>query len=106
MNPHVQDMFGDTYPNRPGSKAPGTSAEAAERIRPAAGTLRAAALALLRSYPHGLTADEVGALLKAGPLSIRPRLTELMRQGLAEKTTERRTNKSSGMSAAVYRAVP
>ena len=53
--------------------------------------------------PGGLTADEIAADLGESVLSIRPRVSELHRLGMIEKTKVRRRN-ASGMSASVWRA--
>ena len=66
-------------------------------------TLRARALACIAQASDGLTADQVAAQLDASPFAIRPRVTELNRQGLIERSrTERRRN-ASGMNAAVWK---
>lgn len=90
----------DHYPNRAGYTEHSTSMDAAVAIE---GTGRAARLrdkvqsALRYSgliYTEGLTADEIAYRLGESPLSIRPRVAELHKQGLIEPTGERR--KSSG----------
>jgi predicted ArsR family transcriptional regulator len=91
-----------SYPLAAGSKTGGTSEEAAKKIH--AARLQKAALRVLQTHPGGLTADEIAAELGESILSIRPRVSELKRQGLVEKTRERRRN-HSGMSASVWRAV-
>ena len=90
-----------SYPLAAGSKTGGTSEEAAKKIH--AARLQKAALRVLQTHPGGLTADEIAAELGESILSIRPRVSELKRQGLVEKTRERRRN-HSGMSASVWRA--
>ena len=91
-----------SYPLAAGSKTGGTSAEAAKKIH--AARLQKAVLRVLQTHPGGMTADEVAAELAESILSIRPRVSELKRQGMVEKTRERRRN-ISGMSASVWRAV-
>lgn len=94
------------YPRVPGFKAEGTSQEAAERIAPAARIIRAQVLQqFIDVYPHGLTADEVASDLKLSVLAVRPRVSELRRDGYLVVTGERRTNRS-GMSATVLRYLP
>jgi hypothetical protein len=91
------------YPAHAGWKSP-TSKHAAIAIEPYAKTLRGRALAEFRyCYPKGLTADQLGRLVGAGPLSMRPRLSELRSSGLIEATPERRKN-NSGIDAIVWRA--
>lgn len=90
------------YPSAPGHKEPTTSRDAAEKVRPAAKTLRDQALgALLDAWPAGLTADQVAARLGRSELSIRPRITELRAQGAIEPSTRRAAN-ASGMTAIVW----
>lgn len=85
-----------------GSKTGGTSAEAAKKIH--ARRLQEKALSVLQRSPGGLTADEIAAALDLSILSIRPRISELKKQGRVEKTRVRRRN-ASGMSASVWRAI-
>lgn len=89
------------YPTHPGHTDDDTSLLAAEAIEPIAGSLRAACLMLLRGEP--LSADEMAYIIGASPFTIRPRVSELFRLGLIEKTTGRRRNKS-GKLAVVWRA--
>jgi hypothetical protein len=102
---HVSVTVQPSYPAHAGWKSP-TSKHAAEAIEPYAKTLRGRALAEFRYvYPKGLTADQLGRLVRAGPLSMRPRISELRSSGLIEATTERRKN-DSGIEAIVWRATP
>lgn len=80
---HVVDDFDlFTYPGRPGFKEPTTSRDAARRIAGRAPSLREQALKALQvAWPGGLTADEVAAKVGKPVLSIRPRVTELLRLG-------------------------
>jgi predicted ArsR family transcriptional regulator len=88
------------YPNTPGAKREGTSADAAEAMADKAATLRAAVRAALRV--DRLTADECAAVLGHSVLSIRPRVTELFKMGEIEDAGERRKN-ASGRNAIVWR---
>jgi len=98
-------LFGSFYPWSAGAKAGGASYEAAEKQDPERlGRLRESALRRLRTSPGGLTADEIAAEMGQSVLSIRPRVSELSKLGMIEKTKLRRRN-SSGMSATVWRAV-
>jgi hypothetical protein len=90
------------YPAVPGSKAAGTSTEAAEAMKPPAAWLRAKALNMLRSAGD-LTADECASLLNETVLSIRPRFSELRALNLITDTGDRRIN-DSGRRAIVWRA--
>jgi len=99
------DLFDAThYPHVPGCKTPGTSQQAADEMVLPAQTLRADVLRLLQRTPGGLTADECAELLHKSELAIRPRLSELRRQGRIHATGERRTNQISGKAANVWMA--
>lgn len=90
------------YPAVPGSKAAGTSSDAAEAMKPRAGILRAKVLDCLREYGP-MTADECADALRESVLAIRPRFSELRALGLVVDTGERREN-DSGRRAIVWRA--
>lgn len=90
-----------TYPNGPGWKSRGTAQQAAFDFREAAGTLQEAVLRALDDFC--MTADETAEYLGKSILSIRPRLSELARQGKIIDTGKRRQN-ASGKSAIVWRA--
>ncbi len=90
------------YPLQPGCKSSvDTTIEAAEAIAPLAATLRAKALALIVKEP--LTADEAAAALGEHWSNIRPRCSELSKQGLIVDTNQRRTNRN-GKKQIVWRA--
>jgi predicted ArsR family transcriptional regulator len=91
-----------SYPNSPGFKTDGTSREAAGKMRRPALTLRDRVLDLL-SQGYRLTADEIADVLHESILSIRPRVSELHRKGLIQRSSVRRTN-ASGMQAHVWAA--
>ncbi|MEO2177786.1 MAG: hypothetical protein ABGY96_27365 [bacterium] len=92
------------YPYSPAKGKTDTSEQAANAlINPE--SLRGEALSMLRLFKTGLTADEIAHLMgKSGLeiLSIRPRVTELVKQDLIEDTGRRRQN-SSGRNAIVWR---
>ena len=90
------------YPEAPGHKAAGTSAEAAQAVAEDAETLRADVLATLRQ--RALTADEIASHLGRSILSVRPRVSELRKMGKIRATGQRRPN-ASGHSATVWEAV-
>ena len=92
----------DLYPNIPGAKRTGTSKLAADSMRKRAPTLRDLVLQNLQFLP--MTADQVAMALGQSILSIRPRLSELLRLGKIVETSERRHNQS-GKLATVWRAV-
>lgn len=93
-----------SYPDTPGSKAPGTSADAAKFIAPKVTGLRLKCLQHLRSKGPR-TADETAAEIGVSLLSIRPRFSELRAMGLIKETGDRRNNES-GVAAMVWRATP
>lgn len=99
----MSDLFDyrTEYPNTAGYKRPGTSKAAAEKVR--APNLRDKVLELLREYDTGYTADECAAAMGKSILSIRPRLSELVRLGLIFDTGITRANES-GVQASVWRA--
>lgn len=110
MSEPQPDLFGrieaPRYPDVPGSRSAPASREAARAMTTRAGTLRRAVLDRYRGvYPSGLAADEVAKTLNESILSIRPRVTELLRGGLLERTTERHCN-ASGIRAHRLRASP
>jgi predicted ArsR family transcriptional regulator len=90
------------YPDAPGFKVSGPSEQAAEAIGGTANKMRAAVLAQFAQYPSGATADEVAKDLNLSVLSVRPRVSELNRNGEIEQTGARRKN-DSGMTATVWR---
>lgn len=91
------------YPHAPGFKDATTSREAAEALEQSgrAMTLREKVENYFISGRTG-TSDEVAEWLREGPLSIRPRLSELYRLGRIERTGERRKS-SEGKPSHVYR---
>jgi hypothetical protein len=107
MSEYQRDLWtldtGPSYPRRAGAKAAGTSREAADRIeaKGRAATLRSAVLGAFELGWQG-TADELAFRLGESVLSVRPRVTELGKQGLLEQTGERHRNQS-GASASVWR---
>lgn len=94
----MEDLF--TYPDRPGFKEPTTSADAAASMEKSAPRLRDKCKRALLFGPA--TADEVAKRLDMSVLAIRPRFTELQRQGVIAETGERRPNES-GRNAKVWR---
>jgi hypothetical protein len=91
-----------TYPDTPGFKVSGPSEQAAKAITGKASKMRAAVLAQIAQYPGGVTADEIARDLNLSVLSVRPRVSELHRNGEIEQTGGRRKNES-GMTATVWR---
>lgn len=93
------DFSARRYPDRAGFKEQGTSRDAANAIE---GSGRAANLriAVLGWYAkHTGTADDCAAGLCESPFSIRPRCSELVKQGRLVRTGERRKSSEGGASA-------
>src|SRR5258708_8177413 len=93
------------YPDAPGFKVAGPSEEAAHAVAPTARTLREKVRNVIASSPAGLTADEVAAKLNRSILSVRPRGSELHRNGHIQQTGAPGKNES-GMSASVWVVAP
>lgn len=94
------DFERPVYPVVPGAKEiGGTSQLAADEMMPLASRLRAAVMETLRRRGPS-TPDEIAESLDESPLSIRPRVTELIRLGILYKTDKRRRN-ASGKAATV-----
>lgn len=81
-----------------------TSIAAAERIEPAAETLRGKALNYLRSV-NGATDEQIQQALGLNPSTARPRRVELTEKGLVVESGEARKT-SSGRWAVVWKAAP
>lgn len=97
----MPDLFG--YPHTPGAKARDTSFQAAEETADKAPVIRARCLKVLE-HSNGLTADEVAGRLGLSILSVRPRITELARDGKVRDSGDRRHN-ASGKRAIVWAPV-
>lgn len=97
----MSDLFG--YPHTPGAKARDTAFEAAEEIASKAPIIRARCLKVLE-HSNGLTADEVAGRLGLSILTVRPRITELSRDGKVRDSGDRRRN-ASGKRAIVWAPV-
>jgi predicted ArsR family transcriptional regulator len=93
------------YPDAPGFKTAGPSEDAAKAISGKAARMRAMVLQKIAQCPAGATADEIAKDLNLSVLSIRPRVSELNRNGEIEQTGARRKNES-GMTATVWRIRP
>lgn len=79
-----------------------TSNEAATRIEPSAGTLRAQVLAYLRERGNaGATDEEMQTALTMNPSTQRPRRIELEKLGLVLRTAQTRKT-ASGRSAVIF----
>lgn len=90
------------YPYVPGAKTGGTSRHAAEAMKPRAPTLRDKVLELLKH--DALSADECATALNETVLSVRPRLSELVKLNLIYDTGLTSKN-ASGINATIWRAV-
>jgi hypothetical protein len=95
----------DAYPDQPGFRVSGPSEQAATAIASTAKTLRDQVRNTISAAPRGLTADEVAARLNKSILSVRPRVSELHRQGEIRQTGTRGKN-ASGMTASVWTLSP
>jgi hypothetical protein len=97
------DLFDrSSYPAAPGFKgAVETGKDAAAAIAPSASRLRDLCVAEFSNFRSGLTADEVADMLRMSVLAIRPRVSELRREGRIKDAGVRRPN-ASGRSAAVW----
>lgn len=97
----MQFKLEDQYPNRPGFKDRDTSKQAATAIAPIAATVRDLVADCYLFYGP-MTADEVAERLGLSILTVRPRVTELVKQGIIVDTGARRRN-ASGHTAKVYK---
>jgi transcription initiation factor IIE alpha subunit len=89
------------YPFSPGSQKVDTSIEAAELIKEGADTIRRKVFDVIVNKGNvGATADEVAELLSLSSFTVRPRVTELFKQGKIERRDKRKNN--SGRLAYVY----
>lgn len=92
-----------TYPNHPGFKVVGPSKQAAEKVEPKSKIIRDKIVEILKQHHRiGLTADELAFLLDASVLSVRPRVTELLRMNILEDSGGRRKNEM-GSTVTVWR---
>jgi len=98
MTQSLIDFDRPRYPVAAGyrASAPETSREAAHSVDGA--TWRARALETLRDLGP-MTADEIADHMGASILTIRPRITELLRLGMVHDTGARRMNRSHRMAA-------
>lgn len=94
----MTDLF--TYATEQAFKKRGTSSDAAAAAAGKAPYWRGKCLEALRV--RSMTGDEVAAFLGVDVLTIRPRLTECLNQGLIETTGERRPT-PRGRTADVWR---
>ena len=92
-----------TYPKSAGWKEATTGREAADAIEGSgrASVLRQRVLDAFQDFGD-MTADECAAILTVDRIAIRPRCSELHKQGLLIDTGVRRSNES-GASAKVWR---
>jgi len=99
----MPDLFDwQPYNGTPGFKTGGTSEDAANAIKTRVAYLRRKCKAALQE--RDLTADECAAALGETVLSIRPRFSEMRRDGEIMDTKTRRKN-ASGRSANVWTLV-
>jgi hypothetical protein len=92
----------DTYPHYPGFKVSGPSEDTAKAVAPIAATLREQVLnAIARAGSSGGTADEIAHDVDRSILSVRPRVSELHREGMIRPSGARGRN-ASGMTATIW----
>lgn len=89
-----------TYPLAPGYKDGDTSRQAAAAITPTVARIRDLVADCYLFYGP-MTADEVAGRLGLSILTVRPRVTELVKLGIIADTGTRRRN-ASGHTAKVY----
>jgi predicted ArsR family transcriptional regulator len=88
-----------TYPNSPGFRVPGPSEDAANAITPLAAVLRDQVREVIATHgPDSITADDIAHILNRSVLSVRPRVSELHREGDIRPSGTRGRN-ASGMTA-------
>lgn len=91
-----------SYPYSAGYKEHGTSKSAAELIDAGVKTIREQVFGIIANKGnYGATADEVAELLNLSSFTVRPRVTELYKQGKITRADTKRKNKS-GLNAYVY----
>ena len=93
MMPDDLFSFAEKYPQVPGSKTGGASAEAAVKMRTRAETLDADLLRYLANNPP-ICADDYAALKGIDVLSARPMFSRCKKRGHVEKLPERGKSKS------------
>ena len=89
-------QYSKKYPEVAGHQGGDTDKKAADEIESSgrAENLRRRAREIFESLPLGATADEVARLMEEDILSVRPRVTELKKQGDLVYEGERRTNEN------------
>lgn len=95
------DLFDyrEKFPNAPGFKRRETSRQAADDMKPKARTLRDRCFSELALGPK--TADQVAEILRRSVLTIRPRISELVKLGLIYDTGRTAEN-ASGKQAVIW----
>lgn len=96
------DLF--SYPDHAGWKGDATSQAAAIGVNSKAKVIRQKVLdALKQAGVRGLTAEECAEIIKEDKSNVRPRLSELLLTGDAEKSNKTRMN-GNGKQTRVYLA--
>lgn len=93
-----------SYPQTPGYKVDGPSKDAALSFIAESIPLRARVFFAILTSDDGLTSDECAQKVGSTALAVRPRLSELLRDGEIEDAGIRRKNES-GRNATVWRVV-
>lgn len=84
-----------------GFKAYGTSQKAAEEVNQKLGAKQQAVLDAMKFAKSGATADHIALAMGLHVTQVRPRLTELCKKGLIEKTDETRKS-AMGKASSVF----
>jgi hypothetical protein len=89
----------------PATNGTATSSDAASRMEPIAGSMRATVLEYVRNCAtHGATDEEMQVALEMNPSTQRPRRQELEKMGFIARTERTRLTKS-GRHAVIFVAV-
>ncbi|MEH0194550.1 hypothetical protein V7S57_02325 [Caulobacter sp. CCNWLY153] len=101
--PNLLDLMGaGAYPAQPGHKARATSAEAARGIAPRVKSLRERVLDAIKVRPG--TPEQIAHRIGEPLMNVRPRCSELARQGLI-RDSQARADAMGGRKAIVWMAV-
>lgn len=94
--------YTDQTPTAAGYKAAGPSAEAAQHVRLTVKIIRARIIAHMRSAGRPVSADETAEAIGLSILSVRPRFSEMHKDGVIYDTGERGINETSGRTCSLW----